>query len=342
MMTIRSAMTRSGTIASCILTSTFAFAQTDFVEDRTTLAGADSLNFNELFEGLEFMPEDTPVMVISENGMMVEINKLPIEPGDSFAVLPEGLGWLGNFSPGELLLSTNEFTNEIVPIEFSHFDNVGVCSFGLQIQPVQLGSFDAQILAYDDQGEILGIHEATGLSTDAGDNSALFLGIESDTAMHVVEVSVVEHELGVGAIGLVSINSPDFSLCESTPELLAIDIDIKPGSTTNSLNLCSNGNVPVAILSTDDFDVLNPATGVDPNSITLADANVRTVGKGNKLMCGEDDVNDDGLDDLVCKIPTVDLSLNLGTTDSEATLKAVTFDGQDASGSDSIRIVKDC
>ena len=54
-----------------------------------------------------------------------------------------------------------------------------------------------------------------------------------------------------------------------------IAIDIKPGSFPNSINLGSNGVVPVAILSTDTFD----ASTVDPFTVTLAGAAVRMKGK---------------------------------------------------------------
>ena len=59
-------------------------------------------------------------------------------------------------------------------------------------------------------------------------------------------------------------------------------------------------------------------------------------------MCHEDDVNSDGFFDLVCQVPTVDLALELGTTDTSANLNALTFDGVAVEGSDAIRIIKDC
>ena len=45
-----------------------------------------------------------------------------------------------------------------------------------------------------------------------------------------------------------------------------MDIDIKPGSDPNPINPGSNGLIPVAILSSEDFD----ATTVDPATIELA------------------------------------------------------------------------
>lgn len=82
-----------------------------------------------------------------------------------------------------------------------------------------------------------------------------------------------------------------------------ITIDIKPGSYPNSINLRSKGIVPVAILSDATFD----ATAVDPANVFFAGAGVAVQGKGNKYLAGEEDVNGDGLLDLVVKVETENL-----------------------------------
>lgn len=117
-----------------------------------------------------------------------------------------------------------------------------------------------------------------------------------------------------------------------------VDIDIKPGSNTNSINLCSEGVLPVAILSSTDFD----ATTVDPETVRLADATVKMVGKGGKLLCHTADVDGDGLTDLICQVVVSEMAVALGSTDTQATLRAQTSDGTAIAGSDSINIVKDC
>ena len=115
-------------------------------------------------------------------------------------------------------------------------------------------------------------------------------------------------------------------------------IDIKPGSDPNSINLCSVGVIPVAILGSAFFD---PGTAVDRDSIRLADSQVKMVGKADKLLCSVEDVNADSFDDLVCKILTVDL--NLADGDVEAELMADLFGGGGSfSSKDSVNIVKDC
>ncbi len=109
-------------------------------------------------------------------------------------------------------------------------------------------------------------------------------------------------------------------------------IDIKPGSDPNSINLGSNGNVPVAILSTPVFD----ATTVNPATVTLADAQVKVKGNGT-LLANVEDVNGDGTTDLVVHINTAGMSLTDG--DIEAVLTGETFDGQAIRGSDLVRVV---
>jgi len=85
-----------------------------------------------------------------------------------------------------------------------------------------------------------------------------------------------------------------------------IDIDIKPGSYPNTINLGSNGVVPVAILSTADFDATDSDL-VNPDNVFLAGAGVAVRGKGNKYLASEEDVDGDGLMDLIVKVETENL-----------------------------------
>jgi hypothetical protein len=116
------------------------------------------------------------------------------------------------------------------------------------------------------------------------------------------------------------------------PQIIPVQIDIKPGSSTNSINLGSQGTVPVAILSTPTFD----ARTVDPLSITLASATVAVKGKGTP-MASFQDVNQDGLLDLVVHVETQALQLTVG--DTVAILEGQTFDGRRIRGSDTVRVV---
>jgi len=114
--------------------------------------------------------------------------------------------------------------------------------------------------------------------------------------------------------------------------LMQVQIDIKPGSYPNSINLGSGGVVPVAILSGAGFD----ATQVNPATVELAAAPVQLRGKGTP-MASFQDVNGDGLLDLVVQVTTE--SLVLSETDTQAVLTGSTFDGVRLTGSDTVRIV---
>lgn len=113
---------------------------------------------------------------------------------------------------------------------------------------------------------------------------------------------------------------------------LQVPIDIKPGSDPNCFNSNGHGAIPVAILSSPTFD----ATTVDPATISLDGQGVRVVGKGN-TQAHIDDVDNDGIDDLVVQIEDADGTYDVG--DGIAVVTGETFDGLQIKGEDSICIV---
>ncbi len=116
------------------------------------------------------------------------------------------------------------------------------------------------------------------------------------------------------------------------PASIPVAIDIKPGSFPNSINLGSGGTVPVAVISTPAFD----ARTVDPLSITLASAPVRLRGQG-RAMASLEDVNRDGLLDMVVHVDTEALALT--ETDTEAVLEGKVSNGPNIRGVDTVRVV---
>ncbi len=114
---------------------------------------------------------------------------------------------------------------------------------------------------------------------------------------------------------------------------LVVEIDIKPGSYPNTINLGSQGVIPVAVLSSADFD----ATMVDPTSVQLSGADVAMRGQGKSLAHVED-VNGDGLLDLVCQVETENLDPG-AFQGGDAILTGETFDGILIEGRDEIIIV---
>lgn len=130
--------------------------------------------------------------------------------------------------------------------------------------------------------------------------------------------------------GVTASLSP-FIIVEEEP-VLPVSIDIKPGSYPNSINLGSNGVVPVAIFGAADFD----ATQIDPTTVRLADAAVKVRGNGTSMAHFED-VNGDGRLDLVVQVSTQGLQLT--ASDTQAVLTAETADGRRVRGSDTVRVV---
>ena len=109
--------------------------------------------------------------------------------------------------------------------------------------------------------------------------------------------------------------------------IISVDIDIKPGSYPNSINLGSNGRTPVAILSTGYFD----ATIVDASTVYFG------PGQAESVHYAVEDVDNDGDEDMILHFITEELGLVEG--DTEAHLSGQTADGAYFTGKDSVRIV---
>lgn len=118
---------------------------------------------------------------------------------------------------------------------------------------------------------------------------------------------------------------------------ITVDLDIKPGSDPNSINLKSKGVIPVAVLSTQtangdavDFD----ATDIDWSTVVFGPGDATEAhGQGHV-----EDVDGDGDDDMVFHFRTQDSGLSCGDTD--ATLTGQTNGGQDFEGTDAVNLVK--
>jgi hypothetical protein len=144
-----------------------------------------------------------------------------------------------------------------------------------------------------------------------------------DTVIPISGATMALAATSGGGYGQVTIASP----------IVTRLIDIKPGSRENSLNTKSEGKIPVAILSTSNWSA---PTNVDRLSLTFG----RSGDEHSLAMCNEDseDVNNDGLPDLVCHFSTQLTGFQAG--DTFGILNGRTKDGAAFTAKDSVRIVK--
>jgi hypothetical protein len=113
---------------------------------------------------------------------------------------------------------------------------------------------------------------------------------------------------------------------------IPVQIDIKPGSSTNPINRTSQGLIPVAILSNATFDALQ----IDASTLTFGS----TGNEDSLAFCNQygEDINGDGLLDLVCHFETAFTGFK--RTDTVGVLKGATRSGSVISASDSVTIVR--
>jgi hypothetical protein len=116
---------------------------------------------------------------------------------------------------------------------------------------------------------------------------------------------------------------------------IKVEIDIKPDSEPNPINLKARGVLPVAVFSSEGFD----ATQIDPATVLLAGATVAvTGGKDAKWMAHAEDVDGDGLLDLMLQFDSQLLD-PVQLQDGIAVLTGATYDGDEIEGQDDIVLV---
>jgi hypothetical protein len=111
------------------------------------------------------------------------------------------------------------------------------------------------------------------------------------------------------------------------PTRLDVAIDVRPGNAENPVNPGSNGMLPVALLGSTGFDVMD----VDPESLALG------VNGAPAVDWTYADANDDGAMDLVAHYSTPDTGTAYG--DTSMCLTGATQDGVELAGCDAIRTV---
>ncbi len=103
--------------------------------------------------------------------------------------------------------------------------------------------------------------------------------------------------------GITSASAAELLLAQSS-ELFggevenSIEVDIRPGHDDNVVDPRAGRLIPLAILTHANLD----PNEINPRTITLEGVGVLLVGKSDKSLCHQQDVNDDGFLDLICNV----------------------------------------
>ena len=314
-------------------------------------------------------PEDSPIDPAELDGQTfvvesffdvffdITVTDVDPRPGRNFAGQPDGASFL---------LPDNGPANMLA--FYSAVFDAGAPNFGLipppEVSPY-IGHFAIEIPL---GGDINGNGEDdkikfTIASHAAGDENRTFTQLpdgtvidEFDSAAFLAGAIVDEtthppFTLGAGSPGAPAFDGPGALTGPTTATStllnpvvpLEVSIDIKPGSDPNSINLKSNGVVPVAILTTSvaDGDSLDfDAASVDTSTIEFGDTRDGFARVG-ALRTALEDVDGDGDLDLIVHFSTREIR-NSGALDADsvdAILAAETLDGTELFGIDSVWIV---
>ncbi len=184
-------------LATVIILTTFLSLPTyglKLVQDRNCLQSNDLINWSSLGKLLNPSapnPEDflsDSLTAQSAHGLGLKV-KIKLAGGDITPpfVFQNNPGVQTNFAPGDFLFFTG-FSPTVIPTgnpnPLTIIFERNVQGAGTQIAASGSENIDYEVFlsAFDDTNNLLGTFSLPGLSSGARDNSAVFLGVKSDTA----------------------------------------------------------------------------------------------------------------------------------------------------------------
>jgi hypothetical protein len=168
---------------------------------------------------------------------------------------------------------------------------------------------------------------STSILVDEDDFVSLssFVWRLSDQANQALQAFIDQH--GASSVYMsISLQGTSVDVFSSVQ---AVAMDIKPGDVPNTLNSRSHGVIPVAILTTEQFD----ATSVDVSSLRFG----ATGKEATAVRAVFDDVDDDGDTDLLVFFRSGDTGIGCETLFTY--ISGTTLTGENIAGTDSVNIV---
>jgi hypothetical protein len=193
----------------------------NLISTRSGLCGNDLINWNQLPPPIATVP--TPVSITSNNGVH---GTLTANAGAVFSDKQASGFWNGNFGPGDFLVGTGQ-TVAASPIQIAF--PTPVWGVGAQMGYGANGSFLAGISVFGAGNIPLGSYDVSGTESNAGDNSAPFIGVlDSAGGISTVEfftLSSFGSSPGAFAINEASLNTTGSTLAASSgsPQAAVVD-----------------------------------------------------------------------------------------------------------------------
>jgi hypothetical protein len=182
------------------------------VTDRAALGGNDLLNWSTV--AAPFAPLPSAFSTASAGGLGITVNvPPPISPISTPFIFQNGPAISTNFGDGDFVIFTGlnfvDQTGNPGPLTLTFAQPVFAA--GAQLLPDAGGSFIGFISAYDLNSTLLASFQLNGVTTTTRDNSAIFLGVSSDTAnisRLVFSTSVPNVAIGINQLSILAVPEP--------------------------------------------------------------------------------------------------------------------------------------
>jgi hypothetical protein len=182
------------------------------VTDRVALGGNDLLNWSTVAAPSTFLPSTFSTAYAGGLGITVSI-PAPTPPISQPFVFQNGPAIPTNFGDGDFVIFTglNFRTQAGNPGPLTLTFAQPVFAAGAQLLPDEAGPFTGFISAYDLNNTLLASFQLNGVTTTARDNSAIFLGVSSDTAnisRLVFSTSIPNAAIGITQLSILAVPEP--------------------------------------------------------------------------------------------------------------------------------------